>query len=433
VKATRQAATVATNDGKSVTGLLVEDTANRIVLHTPNNQLAVFPRNQVEGLTFKDLDFPAVDVVDDASIQLEDSATLWSSKIKELTKAQVIARESKDNAALDRLAKTERDLTEAVRKVANDAREVEERVPALLVNNTVRQQFLSHIDVYEKSNDPDHPMGQIQSQELILYRFDREPGSGTYSIGLALPKPRGRYWLQLRASQATFVFPLLAGSDRTTLYHLEIDSDGQDHSGAMRVSRASLDLSELNQGDLGKLAALSNRSSTAGYSMVLDEETQTLLRRKISDGDGTSLEAVISRLVLLRVATKGLADLIERPGPDPSQWPDVEAIRIENAFRLQPVWQAPPQGVVESLLSMLGRGLPHTVEALDYLIDRLHSTLRFAGVGEADRKRLGQLYQAVRVAASYVQNEGLFCTFATNIQQLDPLLLHVEVQQLLLR
>jgi hypothetical protein len=293
-----------------------------------------------------------------------------------------------------------------------------------VVYREAAEQLLSQMEISAGTGDPSHPFRSIEPRELVVHRFDRVPGERTYRIELGFRGKMARYWIGLRGSPLSYVCSLLSGTTESTRYLLEISSEGRHESGALRLVRVRADLSERNEGNLGAAAALWNRVGRAGTPEAALQDARELLNRSLGDGDSSPLAAIVSLLVLLRGGpVNELPESVGRLNKDLARWPDIAAIQVELLYRLRESWEAPPPAVVELLLAMKDRGLPHCGDALGYLSDRVDATLRFHQLEESTRSKLDQLRQAVCRTLIMYRTGGLFCVFGGSLQGVDPLLL----------
>ena len=264
----------------------------------------------------------------------------------------------------------------------------------------------------------------------------------------------GPHWLELRLGTERFACVLPDDLSGRPIYELEFL---REHGTGLL--RFEVGLSEKNRDFLGDAARLAQRYKRATFGDAPSVSDARQLMEIVMYKTQSPLAATIAALVLTRTprTTLPLDWLRNLAGTGPhlihesfARRPDGPVLLVEHLLRetgkttraanpsaqgtralpLRTTHPVLGEEIVSALLSLETRGLPHTGDALTYLMRQLGELLS-CGIGASpdgkseddDRRRLEQLRDRVTAAMPVYRSGGLFAAFIGTSSSVSPSLI----------
>jgi hypothetical protein len=256
---------------------------------------------------------------------------------------------------------------------------------------------------------------KVARRDTALFRF-------VFSIS----EP-GTHRLVLRDFTNTYVCilpgdPGAAGPVRPK-YVMEVTREKLLGSDANQVTRMDVSLAPENDGALGQAARLwaqyrrvdipgaltsrEMRTTEQSASVLAYEPVESALREKVE----SPLSATIAGIILLRARRyEQLHNWLRNLANWFPSIPDGPVLWAEQLLQQEQDALGSPE-VIEHLLRLNARGLPHTVDAVGYAARQAHELLEFASLSAEHRDKLQRLEERLRAARKYFRPGGLFSVY----------------------
>lgn len=217
----------------------------------------------------------------------------------------------------------------------------------------------------------------------------------------------GPHWLELSDGAHVYAVTLPGDTGPRPLYTLDFarDADGTFH-------RVEAGLSFDSQGMPGEMARLWEHYRDLDLREVMRALDERVFEEALRSKMESPLAAEVAGVFLLRGRKYDrLHDWLRNLAAWHPQRTDGPVLRAEHLRQVHAA-EGVPAEMVEQLLAVAARGLPHTAEAVAYLGEQLDEALRFAGVTDEQRAVLEGLQGQVSRALAHFRTGGLFAVYA---------------------